>query len=64
VQIGTKEHYDILAKFEKNFSHLRLTREKNKTLWRKGQIYENGETNALYSAYILGYSFARANSNY
>ena len=62
MQIGTKEHFEILAQFEKNFSHLRLTREKDKTLWRKGQIYENGETNALYNAYILGYSFARVNS--
>jgi len=58
--IGSQEHDDILAQFEKNYHGLRLDREKDLALWKKGQIYENGETNALYNAYILGYSFGRA----
>ena len=57
--IGSKEHYDILAEFEKNFSYCRLDREKDVCLWRKGQVYESGETNKLYAAYIAGYSLGR-----
>lgn len=61
MQIGTKEHHEILENFEKHYSHLRLDKEKSKGLWRKGQVYENGETNALYQAYIIGYGFGRLN---
>ena len=57
--IGTKEHYDILLSFEKNYKHKRLDREKNKELWKKCQIYENGEVNELYKAFILGYSLGK-----
>ena len=59
MQIGSKEHYDIMAEFEKNFYDQRLDREKDKALWKKGQVYENGETNKLYQAFISGYSLAR-----
>ncbi len=57
--IGSKEHYELLAQFEKNFSHMRLDREQDKSLWKIGQVYEDGETNALYTAYILGYMHGR-----
>jgi len=59
--IGSKEHYEILEHFEKNFAYQRLDREKNKELWRAGQVYENGETNALYKAYISGYGLGKTN---
>jgi len=58
--IGSKEHYEILEMFEKNFSNHRLDKEPF-DLWKKGIIYQNGETNNLYKAFILGYSFARIN---
>lgn len=61
MKLGTKEHDDIFKNFEKNFSHLRLDKEKNPELRRKGSIYESGETNKLYQAFILGYSFGRVN---
>ncbi len=58
--IGSKEHYDILAMFEKNYHYLRLDRE-DTALWSEhgGTVYQSGETNELYKAFILGYSFAR-----
>lgn len=59
--IGSKEHYEILEHFEKNYADQRIDREKDKSLWRKGQVYENGETNALYKAYILGYGLGKIN---
>ncbi len=58
--IGSKEHYEILFNFEKNFKEMRLDREKNIDLWKIGQVYENGETNKMYKAFIMGYSFGRA----
>ena len=59
--IGSKEHYEIIENFDNNFAHQRLDKEKNKSLWKKGQVYENGETNALYKAYIMGYAFGKVN---
>lgn len=56
--IGTKEHYDILENFEKNFNNMRLDKEP-KELWSQGRVYQSGETNNAYSAFILGYSFGR-----
>jgi len=60
MKIGSKEHYEILSNFEKNFKEMRLDREKNMDLWKIGQVYENGETNKMYQAFIMGYSFGRA----
>lgn len=59
VKIGSKEHYDILESFERNFSHMRLSKEQ-KSLWLIGQIYEDGTTNNAYQAYIKGYALGRA----
>ncbi|MCP4761949.1 MAG: hypothetical protein GY870_09205 [archaeon] len=58
--IGSKEHYDLLEDFEKNFKGYRLDRE-NKDLWKIGQVYQNGDTNTLYKAYQLGYALGRVN---
>lgn len=55
----TKEHYELLNEFEKNYQGKRLDKEKNKDLWKKGQVYENGETNELYKAFILGFSLGK-----
>jgi hypothetical protein len=60
MDVGSKEHYELLIEFEKNFTGIRLDREKDKNLWKNGQVYENGETNKLYKAYQLGYSLARS----
>ena len=58
MKVGTKEFDDILANFEKNFYHMRLEKE-SKDFWSMGQIYQNGETNNAYKAYVMGYSFGR-----
>jgi len=57
--LHTKEHYDLMKQFEKDFSHLRLDCE-NKTLWSKGIVYQNGEANNLFDAYRRGYAFGKA----
>lgn len=57
--IHTKEHYELISEFERNFKGIRLDKEKNKELWKKGHVYENGETNSLFLAFRLGYSVGK-----
>lgn len=54
----SKEHYELIEMFEKDFSHCRLDKEP-KSLWEIGQIYENGETNNLFKAYRLGCAYGK-----
>lgn len=56
--LGTKEHDELLRRFETAYAHLRLDKE-SRELWGKGQIYQNGETNALFKAFELGYAVGK-----
>lgn len=58
--IGSKEHHEILKDFEKCFKEFRLDKE-NKDMWSKGHIYQSGEVNNMYKAFVRGYSSGRAN---
>ena len=55
----SKDHYDLMAMFEREFSHMRLDRE-DKAYWAKGRIYQSGETNNLFLAYRKGAAYGRA----
>ncbi len=57
--LKSKEHYDLMAQFEKEFKHLRLDRE-DKSFWAMGQVYQNGEVNELFKAYRRGYAFSQS----
>ncbi|HEB29336.1 MAG TPA: hypothetical protein ENI15_00460 [Spirochaetes bacterium] len=57
--LHTKEHYDLMNQFDKEFSYMRLDKE-DKKLWGKSIIYEDGETNKLFCAYRHGYVFGKA----
>lgn len=52
----TKEHYDLMASFDREHKHCRLTREKDKALWKRGAVYEDGRVNELFLAYRKGYA--------
>lgn len=58
--LNTKEHSDLMAQFERQYKGDRLDREKDQSSWRRGVIYEHGETNALFLAFRRGYAFGRA----
>lgn len=58
--LKSKEHYDLMAQFEKDFRYKRLDKEENKEQWVRGYVYANGEVNELFKAYRLGYSLAKA----
>jgi hypothetical protein len=51
----TKEHYELMADFEREYKHRRLDREENKGLWRRGAVYQDGHVNELFLAYRNGY---------
>ena len=57
--IDTKEHYDLMAQFERSFRGLRFDREEDKELWKMGYVYQSGETNKLFLAYRMGYSYGK-----
>jgi hypothetical protein len=52
----TKEHYELLASFEREHKHRRLDREKDKEHWKRGNVYEDGHVNELFLAYRKGYA--------
>ena len=58
--LNSKEWYELIDSFEKKFSHMRLTREKDEKLKRIGIIYESGETNNSFQAYQAGYAFGKS----
>lgn len=59
MSIGSKDFYELLEMFEKEFSGYRLDREA-KEFWAKGNVYQSGETNALFLAYRRGVAYGRA----
>lgn len=61
MKIGSKEHYDLIAQFEKDFPYFRRDKEA-KELW-KHNVYQCGETNKMFLAYRKGYSFGKAKNH-
>lgn len=57
--LKSKEHYEIMDQFERLFKGHRMDRE-DKSLWPRGHIYQNGETNNLFIAFRHGFEFGRA----
>ena len=53
--LKSKEHYELMAQFEREYQHERLDREP-KDLWPKGRLYQDGRVNSLFLAYRRGYS--------
>jgi len=58
--IKDKEHYDLMAMFEREFNgYGRLDHEKDKTIWAMGNVYEDGHINQLFLAYRKGYALGK-----
>lgn len=56
----TKEHYELIAQFEKSAGkYFRLDKEP-KELWKRGQIFQNGEANNAFKMYCEGFAYGRA----
>jgi hypothetical protein len=54
-----REHYELMEHFEREFRGHRLDREKSKDRRARGNVYQSGETNALFLAYRRGYALGR-----
>lgn len=57
--LGTKEHYELIDQFDRQFKHCRLDKEKDRGLWVKGNVYQDGHVNDLYAAFFKGYAFGK-----
>ena len=60
MQLNTKEHYDLMLQFEREFCPWRIEEKEDKRWWAKGHIYQNGELNELFLAYRKGYALAKS----
>ena len=61
MSLTSKEHYELMSQFEKDFSgDHRLDREKDKALWAKGHVYECGKANEIFLAYRRGHAYGQA----
>jgi len=58
--LNNKEHYDLMAAFERQHSG-RMDRE-DKSLWRRGVIYQDGHVNDLFLAFRRGYAYSQADT--
>lgn len=59
MEVGSKEFYDLLATFERDFRGVRLDREA-KNMWPRGYVYQHGEVNQLFLAYRKGVAYGKA----
>ena len=57
--LTSKDHYELIAQFDKQFSHRRLDKE-DKALWLKGNVYQDGATNELFLAFRSGAAYGVA----
>jgi hypothetical protein len=60
MNINSKEHYDLMAQFERDNKLTPSHREKDKEWWKRGQVYENGEVNRNFIYFRQGYSFGKS----
>ena len=56
--LNSKEHYDLMAKFDRDFKNERLEKEP-KDMWCKGRIYQDGNVNRMFLAYRMGYAYGK-----
>lgn len=54
----TKEHYELIDMFDRLFKHERLDKE-DKSLWKQGNVYQDGHVNNLFLAFRHGFAYGR-----
>ena len=57
--LNMKEHYELMAQFEKTAGkYFRLDREPKQD-WKRGIIYQHGEANAAFLVFRDGYAYGK-----
>jgi uncharacterized protein (UPF0332 family) len=57
--INSREHYDLIAMFEREFKGEGRLDKEPKDIWSKGNVYQDGTMNRLFLAYRRGYAFGK-----
>lgn len=58
--LNTKEHYELIAQFEKHYKGLGRLEKEAKEDWVRGIIYEDGKTNEMFQMYRSGYAYGKS----
>lgn len=58
MQVGSKEFYDIMDVFEREYRYMRMDKEP-KEGWKRGVVYEDPVANREFAAFLKGYSLGR-----
>ena len=56
--LGTKEHYDLIAFFEKTF--IGRNDKEPKEMWSKGYVFQDGMRNIQFQMFLSGYMLGKA----
>lgn len=59
MKVGSKEHYEMMAFFERTFKREGRMDKEDKDLWPKGYVYQHGEVNRLFSVFLHGVAFGK-----
>lgn len=59
----SKEHYELIEMFEKEFKGLYRFDKEDKKYWAKGNIFQHGELNNLFLAFRKGVAYGKSISN-
>lgn len=59
MQLITKEHYDVMAHFEKIYGKQYRMDKEEKSYWLKGNIYQHPEANMLFKAFRQGVAYGK-----
>ncbi len=57
--LNSKEHYELIAQFEKECKGMGRIDKEEKSDWARGIIYQDGKMNALFSIYRMGYAYGK-----
>ena len=57
--LNSKEHYELMADFERLCKPGRTDKEP-KDMWARGIIYQDGTVNEMFKIYRLGYAHGKA----
>lgn len=58
--LTSKDHYELIAMFDKLYvGHFRLDKE-DKVMWSKGFIYQHGDANRMFIAFRHGVAYGKA----
>lgn len=60
MSLTSKEHYELIEMFEKVFAGSYRMDKEDKSLWSKGNVYQNGEMNQLFLAFRQGVAYGKA----